>query len=438
MFLCLTSIMPDETLYSWCSANHVLSCQRNSEATGAAFFHAKHAARQHEFPQSMEVFVRAAQRTEDSLTEILRSHTVAGFYLPFLSRQEQTEIAAKGLQQESPHWNRRLIGSSRTLKIVHPLKWCRSCVNDDISKVGRAYWHTSHQFPITVFCEKHDKPLELSNIRSKKWRLPSQSTGFSFDLSPHAVRAAQHVASVSAALRGIQSIDMGAVRLSTLLRLKEMGVIHSVDGARHERLTRWFCSTGSSALARIAQPQMTQSIEASPIPSLLWRRKRDTAIPWVLLWCALDWASSTDAAQTFVLVASGSGPVVGGQLPLFANLGEHPQSAPEHVRRAFMACISYAEVMSKLSVSRADIVRWLEVDPELRRAWRFRLREGRENECVERITAFVNNSPKCSLADIERNSSADLRWLREHSPRRLAQLLGSIPTRHPRQFQLFN
>lgn len=264
MFSCLISILPDETLYSWCSTNHILSCQQNSEATGAALFHAKHAARQHEFPQSMEVFISASQSTDDSLTEILRSHTVAGFYLPFLNRQEQAEIAAEGLRHESPHWNRRLIGSSRTLKIVHPLKWCCSCVQDDVAKVGRAYWHTSHQFPITVFCEKHDEPLTLNNMRSRKWRMPSQSTGFSFDLSPHATRAAQHVAAVSAALREIQSIDMSAVRLSTLLRLKEMGVIHSVDGARHERLNRWFSSTGSSALARIAQPQMTQLIEAPP------------------------------------------------------------------------------------------------------------------------------------------------------------------------------
>jgi hypothetical protein len=68
---------------------------------------------------------------------------------------------------------------------------------------------------------------------------------------------------------------MTSLRRCTLYRLQEIGVIHSVNGARHERMAQWFTSTTAYAIARIAQPKFAEHIDGSAIPRLLWRQKDD-------------------------------------------------------------------------------------------------------------------------------------------------------------------
>lgn len=435
LFPCLTQILPQETLYSWCSTNHFFSCRRHSASTGSALLSATHAARQHEFPHSIGKFIEVSGHTDDSQIALLRRHTIAGFYAPFLSSRDQQEIAIQASSGRSLHWNRPLLGSSRCHKVSHPLKWCMQCLSDDTENFGRSFWHVLHQFPTALLCERHNEPLCSSDVRSRKWRLPHKCLGQPPALSESSILAAKNAAAVGATLQAIESIDMRALRQFTLYRLQEMGVIHSVRGARHERVTRWFRSTNFSTIARIAQPQLTQLIDGSLIPSLLWRQRRDTAIGWILLWCALDWSSPHEAADTFFSVASGNGTIACTQLELFESLEARSWPAPEHVRQAFLNCSTYAEVMTRLTVSRADVVRWLESDPGLRSEWRSRLRERKETECIENISIFTRKSPQCALSDLEKNCSAELRWLREHNPSRLDSLLKSVPRANPKQSQ---
>lgn len=66
---------------------------------------------------------------------------------------------------------------------------------------------------------------------------------------------------------------------------------------------------------------------------------------------------------------SDAAPTDKGQYLLFEPQ-EHPTRAPDHVYAAFEICESYEAVMAHLHVSRGDVVRWLESDPELRRIWK--------------------------------------------------------------------
>ncbi len=429
----LVSIHPDETLYSWCAANHAMSCCRNSETTALELLGAAHAVRQHEFPHSLEKFVAISRVEPASILRLLREHTVAGFYLPFLSEQVQRELASEALHPHSTHWVRAALGSSRTRQVAHPLKWCRRCIQDDIATIGRPFWHTAHQSPIALICILHNEPLHWRAQRSKQWRLPRQDDDVETPLPDTLQKAASIAAALSAHLQKTPFIDMTSLRRCTLYRLQEIGVIHSVNGARHERMAQWFTSTTAYAIARIAQPKFAEHIDGSAIPRLLWRQKRTTAFSWMLLWSALQWKSSNEAIHSFADAAAGHSPPIRGQLQLFSELETGTRRTPEYVRDAFQTCDSYAQVMEHSKVSRHDVVRWLETDPELRIEWKARLRESRQIECIERIRNFAKNAPQSRRADIENNCSAEYRWMREHAPNQLIALMKSLTNRNSTQ-----
>lgn len=429
----LLSIHPDETLYSWCAANHIMSCCRNSAATASELLGTAHAVRQHEFPHSLEKFIAISKAEPASSLGLLRDHSVAGFYLPFLSAQAQIEFASQALHPQSTHWMRGVLGSSRTQQVAHPLKWCCRCMQNDIEKIGRPIWHTVHQYPTVVICTQHNEPLRSSDIRRKQWRLPDKEDGIAISI-PEALREmASNAAALASHFQRTPCIDMPSVRRSAIYRLQEIGVIHSASGVRHERIARWFASTGSCALARIAQPKLNTLIDGSLIPGLLWRKKRTTAIAWALLWNALEWKSQHELIHSFADAAAGRSPSIKGQLLLFNELPTDSRAAPQYVRDAFQCCDSYADVMVRLRVSRHDVVRWLEADPTLRSEWKSRLLSTRQAECIERIRRFILSAPQSRRVDIENHCSADYRWMREHVPNQLAALMKSLNNRSSSQ-----
>lgn len=429
----LFSIHPDETLYSWCAANHAMSCCRNSAATASELLGAAHSVRQHEFPHSLEEFSAISKAEPASSLGLLREHSVAGFYLPFLSGQAQRELASQALHPQSTHWMRAVLGSSRTQQVAHPLKWCCRCMQDDLENIGRPLWHTVHQYPTSLICTQHNEPLRSSYLRSKQWRLPDKEDGFAIMIPDSLQQLASNAAELGSHLQRTSCIDMPSLRRSAIHRLQEIGVIHSANGVRHERIARWFASTGSWALARIAQPNLNTLIDGSLIPGLLWRKKKTTAIAWVLLWSALEWKSKNELVHSFADAAAGRSPSINGQLLLFNELSIDSRAAPQYVRDAFQCCDSYADVMERLGVSRHDVVRWLEADATLRNEWKLRLRNTRQAECIERIRCFVQSAPKSRRVDIENHCTADYRWMREHAPNHLIALMKSLDNRSSSQ-----
>ena len=426
----LISIHPDETIYSWCAANHAMSSSRNSAATALSLLGAVHAVRQHEFPHSLDSFIAISRAERACILGLLRDHTVAGFYLPFLSEQEQKELASKALSQQSTHWMRAALGSSRTQKVMHPLKWCHRCIQDDLETIGRPLWRTVHQHPVALICTQHNEVLNSSALRSKQWRLPHKEVGLTVSIPDTLLQAASNATTLSSSLRRIPCIDMLSLRRFAIYRLQEIGVIHSANGVRHERIAQWFASTTSCALARIAQPNLNALIDGSLISRLLWRQKRATAIAWALLWNALEWKSSNELILSFADAAAGRSRSIQGQLLLFSDLPTDSRKAPEHVCEAFQCCDSYAEVMACLNVSRHDVVRWLEADPKLRIEWKSRLRNTRQAECVESIRSFAQSAPQSRRADIENHCTAEYRWMREHAPNQLTALMKSLANRN--------
>jgi len=432
----LPSILEDETIYSWCATSHAMSCSASAAETGRRMLGAAHAVRQHDLPASLGSVPLLQEADATAAVECLREHTIAGYYLPFMPYERQLSVGEAVCSGRQSHWRRHVSGVSRTHPTDHPLKWCRLCAQADAETVGRAYWHADLQFPTTWVCRIHMVPLSVSPGRSKRWLLPQGSRQ-----SPAAISldepAAAMLASVGAALRHVSSVDVRSLRQAVILRMRDIGVIHSAGGARHARIAKWFASTGVSSVCGTTQIKLTHLSGGDWIPELLWRKKLAHAAGWVALWSSLEWDSPETSVKSFEDAVSGERPSDGAQLLLFDSGTQQSRRAPTRVQDAFANSDSYDEVMARLLVSRADVVRWLEQDPELRADWRQRLKQGKQLQCTSRIRSLASSVPEMTRQQLESTCGAEIKWLREHAPSILSAMLKSIPPRASAQGRIF-
>lgn len=431
-------IQGDETVYSWCGTCHFMDGTRVASHTGLQLLGATHAVRQHDIPASLRNLPFLKNATANDALEILRRHTVCGYYLPFMSERDQEFVGERALSGENQHWRRMASGISRTRPLNHPLKWCDKCARSDYERVGRAYWHTEHQFPTTWVCPWHEVPLFVEYKRSKQWRLPPLAVCDPTQVLSPQMRLLGILAEIGSTLRQVGTVNTEGLRTFTLNKLFHMGVIHSSSRVRHERLIQWFLDTEAASVCRNDRFGLGAFSSGDWIPALLWRKKLNHAVRWILLWAALEWSSAAKAASLFLAASASATPSMSDQLSLFEGMGAASSTAPKKVYEAFDCCDSYAEVMKRLRVGRSDVVRWLEMDEILRTRWRQRLKEGREAACVDRVKETVLENPEISRTQLEGLCISEIRWLRDQAPERLRQLLKSLPSRGGPQRGLFD
>ncbi|AGU47779.1 hypothetical protein VAPA_1c06490 [Variovorax paradoxus B4] len=431
----LPALEPDETLYSFCAAVHVMNGGVNCEETSLALLGVRHGARQHDFPAGINRLPLGPERGLPASLEIARHHTIAGYYLPFVSNASKRAVAATLADGAAQHVRRMLDGSSRTLRPEHPLKFCGQCVRADFAEVGRPYWHVSHQFPTTWTCSIHGSALSVIQGRNKRWLIPEESCAPGH---PEPREADLLLTSIGEALRGVADIDMHTLRLATQARLRQLGIMHaSTRSVRHSRLASWFRSTRTSERLSRGPNWVASLADGEWIAGQLWRHKNTHAVRWVVLWSALSWPDAPAAAQSFRDAVNGRRLDEAGQIALF-EAALPSVGTPPYVVDAFAQAGSYGEVMSMLRASRTDVVRWLEADPNLRRSWRARLKEEKLSMAVQALRAEIALHPHHSRQEVERNCGAEMRWLREHAPDQLRKILTQVPSRSERQLVLFN
>jgi hypothetical protein len=434
----LPALEPDETLYSFCAAVHVMNGGVNCEETSLALLGVRHGARQHDFPAGITRLPLGRERVIFDSLEIARHHTIAGYYLPFVSDASKRTIAAALDGGATQHARRMFDGSSRTLRPEHPLKFCGQCVRADFAEVGRPYWHVSHQFPTTWTCSIHGSTLGVIQGRNKRWLIPQEIGAQVYPEQDSSRQADLLLTAVGEALRGVTDIDTHTLRLATQARLRQLGIMHApARSIRHSRLANWFKSTRTSERLSRGPTWAASLADGEWIASQLWRHKRTHAVRWVVLWSALDWVDAPAAAESLRDVVNGRHLDESGQIALFDTL--LPLAAtPSHVAEAFSQASSYGDVMSKLRASRADVVRWLDADSDLRRSWKARLKEGKLGIAVQTLRSEIVLHPCQSRQELERRCGAEMRWLREHAPDQLQRILGPVASRLDRQLILFN
>jgi hypothetical protein len=434
----LPSLEPDETLYSFCATAHIMNGGVNCEETSLALLGIRHGARQHDFPAGINRLPVGQGQGGSHSIEIARHHTIAGYYLPFVADVSKRAVAATLAEGVAQHVRRIFDGSSRTLRPEHPLKFCRKCVRADFAEVGRPYWHVSHQFPTTWTCSIHGSTLGVIQGRNKRWLIPEES-GAQAHTEQDAPRGADLLlTAIGDTLRDVGDIDMHTLKLATQARLRHLGIMHAAArSVRHSRLASWFRSTRTSERLSHGPNWAAQLADGDWVAGQLWRHKRTHAVRWVVLWSALGWPDAPAAAQSFRDAVNGRHLDEAGQVALFET-ALPSMSTPPYVADAFSQASSYGEVMSMLRVSRGDVVRWLEADPNLRRSWRARLKEEKLDTAVKALRAEITLHPRHSRQEVERKCSAEMRWLREHAPDQLRRILAHVASRSERQLVLFD
>ncbi|RYH00446.1 MAG: hypothetical protein EON58_00120 [Alphaproteobacteria bacterium] len=433
----LPSMLADETIFSWCSACHSMACGTSGAKTGVALLGGRHAARQHDLPVSLGRLPLLDGADCEEALRMARRHTVAGYYLPFLADGIQKDVARRIQTGTDRFWRRLCSGMSRTRPASHPLKWCADCVVDDQETIGRSCWRTEHQFPTVLTCTRHGGLL-LQRRHTNNWLLPKRDDSGDVQRIAAPPTELHTLSEVSSKLRQVHVINPESIRRSALLRLKALGAIHSIRGARHDRIARWFEGTRMSSCLRSLDSGLSSLCSGAWVPDLLWRRKLVVAAHWTVLWAALDWDSPTVGASAFEDAAIGSTVSPDSQALLFPDETPIVARAPDVVQQAFATGDSYADVMRLLSATRGDVVRWLEADSQLRREWRQRLRDGRQAHCVALVGQYVAVNPGARRQDIEVKFASEIRWLREHAPGIARDLFKSMPGRLLMQPRLFD
>lgn len=434
----LPAIEHDETLYSWCATTHALGGNVSSSDTSHALFGNGHSPRQHDIPRRLGALQDRLSFCSVNAVDLLRAHTVGACYLPFMSVDELDCLAAEIDIGVNPHWRRRLLSPSRTHPIQHPLKFCPHCCKKDHETVGRAYWHTQHQFPASWVCSLHLEPLRIFSGSPRRWLLPSPLLKATTEIVRLDAGVATICADVGHTISTLRTINLDGLRAGTLERLRDIGVIHSLAGARHDRLTSWFSESAFGRMCTDPSSGMSALADGTWIPAHLWRQKRDHPARWIALWSSLQWRDGNEARSALIQACTDQRRTENGQYVLFES-SKVALKAPDRFYDAFKVCDSYEAAMSQLQVKRGDIVRWLETDQELRRFWKhgkfYRRLELTLQNLRSAMAERLGNSS--DLEGFLKDNAVDVRWLSKHSPESNKAFLGNLNRRSSMERSLF-
>lgn len=155
----LPHLKDGETLYSWCSRYHLLSCNSSPHVTSYQLFRDRLAGLRHDIPFALSAFEAQTQGAVGSANDLLYQRTVFGFYARFLPAALKERIAGYFLASENAK-ARALLGLSRAGRsIIAPLKYCPECASMQQQQHQYAWWQTDAQFPTSYVCILHGVTL---------------------------------------------------------------------------------------------------------------------------------------------------------------------------------------------------------------------------------------------------------------------------------------
>ncbi|MBX3659510.1 MAG: TniQ family protein [Ramlibacter sp.] len=397
----------DESIYGWCAFAHQLSCSTSSQRTSHTLFGVPHATGQCDLPSSLAVLIEHGQ-IEGSLEDVLRSHTVAGAYMPFAGGPGERQRIVAAAARRAPLWTRAALQFSRSRHVTHPLRLCPACIEDDRGRLGRPIWHVGHQLPGACCCLTHGCHLHWVKNSGKRFLSPDQAVE-----GAQRIRCDLQAGLVCAALgriaTGFEDIRQDHLVRATLKRMVEGGIAHSVRKIGHLRLRSWFCGSAVSMLCAAEGSGLANLADGRWIAGQLWRHHHSNAARWIVLWAALEWESRAQAEFSFTCACLGRGLDGNGQETLWDQPAA--ERAPQKVSSALAASATYAEAMQRLGCSRSDLIRWLDKDSALRDDWHQRLDARRLAYVLHRIHHGLIGPASRPVKE-----DPDIRWLQRHHP----------------------
>ncbi len=171
--------LPDETLFSLCSRQHLVMGNLDPATTSTAVLGLSEKFIKHDIPCGIAALEQNEFHYWGNAESILLHHTIFSVFVPF---QNKTKIedaikTIKGDRIDSLKYRLGLVSSG--FGAEHPLKACPYCMREDMYAHGVAYWHLTHQYPGMLICPRHQAWLMVSTKSRRwsgrfEWSLPTQ------------------------------------------------------------------------------------------------------------------------------------------------------------------------------------------------------------------------------------------------------------------------
>lgn len=160
--------LPDETLFSLCSRQHLVMGNLDPATTSTAVLGLSEKFIKHDIPCGIAALEHNGFHYWGNAESILLHHTIFSVFIPFQNKNkiEDAIITIKGDRIDSLKYRLGLVSSG--FGAEHPLKACPYCMREDLYAHGIAYWHLTHQYPGVLICPRHQAWLMVST-KSRRW-----------------------------------------------------------------------------------------------------------------------------------------------------------------------------------------------------------------------------------------------------------------------------
>ncbi|SCZ35544.1 MULTISPECIES: TnsD family Tn7-like transposition protein [Pseudomonas] len=160
--------LPDETLFSLCSRQHLVMGNLNAATTSTAVLGLSQKFIKHDIPCGISALERNGFEYWGSAEFILLNHTIFPLFVPFQNKFkiEDAIKTVKSDRIDSIKYRLGLVSSG--FGAEHPLKACPYCMREDVHAHGVAYWHLKHQYPGVLICPRHQAWL-MASTKSRRW-----------------------------------------------------------------------------------------------------------------------------------------------------------------------------------------------------------------------------------------------------------------------------
>ena len=237
-----------QTLYSWCSAAHFTNAGMSVVDTNRALFGSPYAGLIHDFPSHLDQLVASCGDALPDPRTLALQHTLLGYFLSI----QVTSAAATFLDRVRtgalPSIKMRLGITASRVCGSHPLKSCDDCIKSDEKDAGGiALWHLAHQWPSSMVCTAHCRPLVMtmdlvSPVHRRRWLLPGETRHIQRVAVPilgdTQLRRLLQLADYSKQLASSDAGSFDAMRMAHTYRtrLKTMGLATANGNLRLKRL----------------------------------------------------------------------------------------------------------------------------------------------------------------------------------------------------------
>jgi len=315
--IALAGWLPDETLFSWGSRYHLVSCNRLASATTQALFGHKYLGSAHDFPTRIDTLVERTNGTIGSAATLIQERTFLPFFLPF-NHPSIDDVACDALHRSSTGALKFRLGLLTSHFRAHfPLKACVECMTEDRQRLGTAYWHRPHQLPGAWLCLKHNRLLTESMLKATGaqrfgWILPeitqlrTMSAEQASDIASDALRALRRLSMAANSLCHIQigwHFCREVVAKCHLSRLTDLGLATSSGRLKPKALGQSFYEFASKLRSIDEFRQIAPDVAGSTtqVTGFLYRADRITHPLRHLLIIAWLYESWDDFMSTYEL-----------------------------------------------------------------------------------------------------------------------------------------